>query len=54
MLTPRVKTGPILLVAVACAFVACGDTEVESSNENVVNVYNWARRPRTPVRGLLS
>jgi putrescine transport system substrate-binding protein len=42
MLTPFAKASSILLVAVPCVLVACGATEEESSNENVVNVYNWA------------
>ena len=36
------KSGLFALAAIACAMVACGDTEVDAGNENVVNVYNWA------------
>lgn len=42
MQTLVAKIGSTSLIAIACALVACGDAEVVNSDDNVVNVYNWA------------
>lgn len=42
MQTQIAKIGSTPLIAIAFALVACGEAEVMPSDENVVNVYNWA------------